>query len=181
MATASSLYEVLGLPMSATGHEIKAAYRKLARTCHPDVVSMNQKEMSAGEFIKIHAAYSTLSDPDKRENYDRDLYRNLRPFGSPSMRSATMAAASGYTSRKWETDQYSLVFVQPGLSNRNLTIVIVFRVLNLKEIFVAISSLMCCRVLLLAGDHFWIPDYGSLQRVSFVWKMLCFENNQSTT
>ncbi|KAJ6692850.1 DNAJ DOMAIN (PROKARYOTIC HEAT SHOCK PROTEIN)-RELATED [Salix purpurea] len=105
MATTSSFYEVLGLPRSATGHEIKAAYRKLARTCHPDVVSMNQKEMSAREFIQIHAAYSTLSDPDKRENYDRDLYRSRRPFGSSSMRSATMAAASGYTSRKWETDQ----------------------------------------------------------------------------
>ncbi|KAJ6386049.1 hypothetical protein OIU77_029085, partial [Salix suchowensis] len=50
MATTSSFYEVLGLPRSATGHEIKAAYRKLARTCHPDVVSMNQKEMSAREF-----------------------------------------------------------------------------------------------------------------------------------
>ncbi|KAB5541566.1 hypothetical protein DKX38_014540 [Salix brachista] len=170
MATTSSFYEVLGLPRSATGHEIKAAYRKLARTCHPDVVSMNQKEMSAREFIQIHAAYSTLSDPDKRENYDRDLYRNRRPFGSSSMRSATMAAASGYTSRKWETDQCW-----------NLTIVIAFRVLNLKEIFVAIPPLMRCRVLLLAGDHFCTPDYGSLQRVSFVWKMICFEDNQSTT
>ncbi|KAL9391309.1 hypothetical protein Peur_015229 [Populus x canadensis] len=105
MATTSSFYEVLGLPMSASGHEIKAAYRRLARTCHPDVVSMNQKEMSATEFIKIHAAYSTLSDPDKRASYDRDLFRNSRPFGSSSMRSATMAAASGYTSRNWETDQ----------------------------------------------------------------------------
>ncbi|KAB5561435.1 hypothetical protein DKX38_006392 [Salix brachista] len=109
MATASSFYEVLGLPVSASGHEIKAAYRRLARTCHPDVVSMNQKEMSATEFIKIHAAYSTLSDPDKRANYDRDLFRNSRPFGSSSMRSATMAAASGYTSRNWETDQLLLV------------------------------------------------------------------------
>lgn len=105
MATTSSFYEVLGLPMNTTSHEIKAAYRKLARTCHPDAVSMNQKEMSASEFIKIHAAYSTLSDPGKRERYDRDLYRNRRPFGSSSARSATMAAASGYTSRNWETDQ----------------------------------------------------------------------------
>ncbi|KAJ6927402.1 hypothetical protein NC652_011696 [Populus alba x Populus x berolinensis] len=109
MATTSSFYEVLGLPMSASGHEIKAAYRRLARTCHPDVVSMNQKEMSATEFIKIHAAYSTLSDPDKRASYDRDLFRNSRPFGSSSMRSATMAAASGYTSRNWETDQLLLI------------------------------------------------------------------------
>ncbi|KAJ8765092.1 hypothetical protein K2173_010575 [Erythroxylum novogranatense] len=104
MASTCSLYEVLGIPVSASGHEIKAAYRKLARTCHPDVVSVNQKEISATEFIKIHAAYSTLSDPDRRANYDRDLHSRFRLFGS-SLKSATMAAASGYSGRKWETDQ----------------------------------------------------------------------------
>ncbi|KAJ4847492.1 hypothetical protein Tsubulata_011385 [Turnera subulata] len=103
---ASSLYEVLGIPMSASGHEIKAAYRKLARTCHPDVVSINQKEVSANLFKKIHAAYSTLSDPDRRANYDRDLYCRVRPYTSMSMQSATMAAATGYSAcRNWETDQ----------------------------------------------------------------------------
>ncbi|OMO92826.1 hypothetical protein COLO4_17299 [Corchorus olitorius] len=118
----SSLYEVLGIPMSANGNEIKAAYRKLARTCHPDVVSINQKEMSANQFMKIHAAYSTLSDPDKRATYDRDLYQRDRPFHSSALRSTTMSAAaaaaaaaatssssgfSGYSSgrRSWETDQ----------------------------------------------------------------------------
>ncbi|PRQ21897.1 putative DnaJ domain-containing protein [Rosa chinensis] len=108
MATAasptSSLYEVLGLPMSASGHEIKAAYRRLARRCHPDVVAMNQKQTSATEFMKIHAAYATLSDPEKRANYDRGLYRCARPFGSSSsLSSATAAAANTY--RNWETDQ----------------------------------------------------------------------------
>ncbi|KAJ9132714.1 hypothetical protein P3X46_033552 [Hevea brasiliensis] len=107
MASNSSLYEVLGIPVSASCHEIKAAYRKLARTCHPDVVSVNQKDMSANEFMKIHAAYSTLSDPNKRANYDRDLYRHRQPFGSSSFNSATMASASGYacSGRNWETDQ----------------------------------------------------------------------------
>lgn len=104
--TTLSFYELLGISRSASCHEIKAAYRKLARTCHPDVVSMKQKEVSANEFKKIHAAYSTLSDPDKRANYDRDLYGHVRPFGSPSsnLRSTAMAAASGYTG-SWETDQ----------------------------------------------------------------------------
>uniref|UniRef100_A0A2P2NN52 J domain-containing protein n=1 Tax=Rhizophora mucronata TaxID=61149 RepID=A0A2P2NN52_RHIMU len=107
MASTCSLYEVLGIPMGASGHEIKAAYRRLARTCHPDVVSINQKDISANEFIKIHEAYSTLSDPDKRANYDRNLHVRLRPFGS-SFKSATMAAASSFsysTGRNWETDQ----------------------------------------------------------------------------
>ncbi|XAR59813.1 hypothetical protein NMG60_11015791 [Bertholletia excelsa] len=103
----SSLYEVLGIPMSATSNEIKAAYRKLARTCHPDVAAVNQRGNSANDFIKIHAAYSTLSDPDKRAVYDRDLFRLQHSFSSLS--AATAASMSGYSScyprRNWETDQ----------------------------------------------------------------------------
>jgi len=107
MASTVSLYEVLGIPMSASCHEIKAAYRRLARMCHPDVVAFNQKETSANEFIKIHAAYSTLSDPDKRASYDREIYRyRPRPYASSSAAMATaMSGFSGYASRNWETDQ----------------------------------------------------------------------------
>ena len=113
MASSTSLYEVLGVPMSANGNEIKAAYRRLARTCHPDVVSIKEKDMSANQFMKIHEAYSTLSDPDKRADYDRDLYRRNRPFHSSALTSAIMAAtpasSSGFSSyssgRNWETDQ----------------------------------------------------------------------------
>ncbi|KAL3722669.1 hypothetical protein ACJRO7_034959 [Eucalyptus globulus] len=110
-ASASSLYEVLGIPTSASFNDVKVAYRRLARVCHPDVVGMTHKETSATEFKKIHEAYSTLSDPDRRANYDQHLFRRNRPYGS-SLSSATMAAAaasmsqfSGYTCKKWETDQ----------------------------------------------------------------------------
>ncbi|CAN0845986.1 Chaperone protein dnaJ 11, chloroplastic [Linum grandiflorum] len=104
-----SLYEVLGIPTTATGGDIKAAYRRLARTCHPDVVSVGRKQgmLSSGEdaFKKINSAYSTLSDPDKRASYDRDLYR--RPFGSSLSMNCNSAAASGVGGgrRNWETDQ----------------------------------------------------------------------------
>lgn len=79
--------------------------------CHPDVVAMNQKEMSTTEFMKIHAAYSTLSDPDKRANYDRDLFQRRHPVGfSSALSSAAMASVSsfsgGYNYKgNWETDQ----------------------------------------------------------------------------
>jgi DnaJ-class molecular chaperone len=107
MASTVSLYEVLGIPMSASCHEIKAAYRRLARMCHPDVVALNRKETSADEFMKIHTAYSTLSDPDKRACYDREIYRyRPRPYAASSAAMATaMSGFSGYTSRNWETDQ----------------------------------------------------------------------------
>uniref|UniRef100_A0A2P2N152 Uncharacterized protein MANES_02G104900 n=1 Tax=Rhizophora mucronata TaxID=61149 RepID=A0A2P2N152_RHIMU len=97
MALRASLYEVLGIPVGASGQEIKTAYRQLARTCHPDVAAVDRKDSSAGEFMRIHAAYSTLYDPEKRAVYDRKLFRrNQRPL---------TAGLSGYGGRNWETDQ----------------------------------------------------------------------------
>lgn len=101
---ASSLYEVLGIPMGASCLEIKAAYRKLARTCHPDVVAMNQKESSANQFMMIHLAYSTLSDPNKRALYDREIYGHKRSATMVSTMSGKNQTFS-YAGRKWETDQ----------------------------------------------------------------------------
>ncbi|XP_014520086.1 chaperone protein dnaJ 11, chloroplastic [Vigna radiata var. radiata] len=97
-SSCSSHYDILGIPAGASAQEIKAAYRRLARICHPDVAAIDRKTSSADEFMKIHAAYSTLSDPDKRANYDRSLFRRQRPL-------STAAVFSGYTRRNWETDQ----------------------------------------------------------------------------
>ena len=95
----SSLYEVLGIPAAASGQEIKAAYRRLARVCHPDVAAVGRKDSSADEFMRIHAAYSTLSDPAKRADYDLRVLRR-RPLSSAA------SAASVYNRRRnWETDQ----------------------------------------------------------------------------
>ncbi|KAJ4963130.1 hypothetical protein NE237_023069 [Protea cynaroides] len=108
MVSPASLYEVLGIPMASTSQEIKAAYRRLARVCHPDAVATDRKGKSANEFMKIHAAYSTLSDPEKRADYDRDLFGRQRIYKSPSSASAYASSAaghSGYTRRNWESDQ----------------------------------------------------------------------------
>ncbi|XP_008788382.1 chaperone protein dnaJ 11, chloroplastic [Phoenix dactylifera] len=110
----ASLYDVLGLPADATGQEIKAAYRRLARASHPDVVATDRKGTSADEFIRIHAAYSTLSDPDKRADYDRKLLllgRHRRTVRRPTTQPSSSWAFSrspsfpGYGRRTWETDQ----------------------------------------------------------------------------
>ncbi|KAM3710847.1 hypothetical protein ACB098_01G063800 [Castanea mollissima] len=111
-APTSSLYEVLGVQAGATCQEIKAAYRRLARVVHPDVAANGQRgQTSAGDqFMKVHEAYATLSDPEKRADYDRVLY-SRRPtvsFSSLGMSTCTDTMASrfaGYTRRKWETDQ----------------------------------------------------------------------------
>ena len=66
------LYEVLGLPSSASPPEIRKAYHKLARTNHPDKVSGDAaaKADANARFQEIGHAYSVLSDPDARKEYD---------------------------------------------------------------------------------------------------------------
>src|SRR5262245_54338940 len=67
----STLYRVLGLPRGANQHQVKAAFRTLARQFHPDV---NAGDETAGErFKEVNRAYETLVNPEARAAYDRAL------------------------------------------------------------------------------------------------------------
>jgi curved DNA-binding protein len=61
-------YETLGVPREASAEDIRSAYRKLARTYHPDV---NSDPGAEDRFKEIAEAYEVLRDPEKRERYDR--------------------------------------------------------------------------------------------------------------
>lgn len=68
MATKRDYYDILGISKSASDAEIKSAYRKLARTHHPDV---DKSPNAAEKFKEVSEAYQVLSDPQKKKNYDQ--------------------------------------------------------------------------------------------------------------
>lgn len=62
-------YKVLGISPSASQADVKKAYRGLARKYHPDLNPDDKKAKQ--KFQQVQSAYEVLSDPEKRELYDR--------------------------------------------------------------------------------------------------------------
>lgn len=84
-------YQTLGLARGATQEEIKKAYRRLAKQYHPD---MNKGDKKAEERFKdISEAYSILSEPEKRKQYD--MFGGA-PFG------AGAGGEGGFGGMRWE-------------------------------------------------------------------------------
>ncbi len=80
-------YQILGVSRNASLQEIKKAYRKLARKYHPD---LNPGDKSAeAKFKEIQEAYSVLSDPRKRKQYDQFGYAGDVPPGASSAHTYT--------------------------------------------------------------------------------------------
>mgnify|MGYP002544496424 CR=1 FL=1 len=94
-------YEVLGVSKDASEAEIKSAYRKKAKECHPD---LHPNDKNAEErFKELNEAYEVLSDDKKRELYDQygTANENQIPHGwggaggSVQTRFASLRSADG--------------------------------------------------------------------------------------
>lgn len=73
-------YETLQVAVTATATQIRAAYRALARTHHPDI---SKAKDATAVFARITVAYETLSDAAKRREYDQSLLKRTAPELKP--------------------------------------------------------------------------------------------------
>lgn len=88
-------YQILGVPADATTRQIRAAFRRRARELHPDVSGLGSEP-----FLKLFEAYSVLSQPERRRQYDRQLAAarsrrtgRARPPAEPLVRARPPAEA----------------------------------------------------------------------------------------
>ena len=99
MAERRDFYEILGVSRDATAEEVQRAYRKLARTYHPD---MNKDPGAEEKFKEVAEAYDVLSDPETRKKYDAfgHDFRNIPEGVDPEM---YRRARAGGGRRPWRT------------------------------------------------------------------------------
>jgi curved DNA-binding protein len=87
-------YATLGVSKTATGKEVKQAFRKLARKFHPDV---NPGDKSAeARFKDINEAYEVIGDPEKRKKYD-ELGSNWKMYEQAER----AGGGAGFDPRQW--------------------------------------------------------------------------------
>ncbi|MBL9148695.1 MAG: molecular chaperone DnaJ [Phycisphaerae bacterium] len=85
MPTQRDYYEVLGVERTASGDEIKRAYRRLAMKWHPDRNPGNTE--AEVEFKACAEAYEVLNDPERRARYDKHGHAGLRQTPGHDFRS----------------------------------------------------------------------------------------------
>jgi len=95
MAAGEDFYQILGVPRDASQEDIQRAYRKLARTYHPDV---NKDPAAEDRFKEVSEAYDVLSDPQTRRRYDafgRDFRQVPEDVDPETWRRARAGARAG--------------------------------------------------------------------------------------
>lgn len=93
MVTQRDYYDILGVPRGASDEDLKRAFRRLAQQWHPDVST----EAGADErFKEINEAYQVLSDPQRRQAYDRFGHAGVRGAGAGAEGFGSFGGFSGF-------------------------------------------------------------------------------------
>jgi hypothetical protein len=181
-------YATLGLPQTATPDEIRNAFRQLAKKYHPDLYHENIKRLWAcRKMQEINTAYEVLSNPVKREAYDKTTSHNI----SSTIRTPTNATRESSTpsSNKAAQDKtwldrfigpfitlawtigtlvyFSIYWSQPSPNHLFTVIASVIGQLILAGIAVGLYAFMGVFVIFYVGAYIWALCIEPFQKA---WK-----------
>jgi hypothetical protein len=106
--TGRTHYEVLGVPPNASAQRVRAAHRQLAQLLHPDrqgSASTAERQLAERRMREVNAAWTVLSDPDRRRAYDRSL-RASSSSGPSAAGPSSGRATSGEDPEFDDPDEY---------------------------------------------------------------------------
>ncbi len=109
-------YARLGVAKSASPEEIQRAYRRAARQFHPDT---NKKTGANELFLLVQEAFDTLTDPDKRREYDVTLPDDID--SPPALMVNTLYSRSQVTPGELNQVVYVLLDLMPALTEEERT------------------------------------------------------------
>ncbi len=100
----ADFYAILEVTRAATFEEIRAAYRRLARTYHPDT---NPSADAVLRMRQVNEAWETLRDTQKRDQYDRStrVARPPQPRRGPVVRRQQPSPATMRAQRAWQEEE----------------------------------------------------------------------------
>lgn len=90
-----TFYQILELQVTATDKEIKQAFRNLAKKYHPDA-NIGNEENAKKQMQEVAEAYTILSDPRKRREYDNQLKQEGKYHQASE---TTTSRSTGFTSK----------------------------------------------------------------------------------
>ena len=100
-------YTLFEVPPSADVTLIRSAFRKKAKSCHPDLFQQlpaEERQSRQKEFVKLTQAYEILADPQKRLIFDRELAKSAtkarKPHDQKNRRSSSFSSSSSSFKQK---------------------------------------------------------------------------------
>jgi len=107
----SDPYSVLGVKRSATDEEVRQTFRRLAKSCHPDLHPGDRA--AADRFKRLSAAYDLLGDPEKRRQFDAGL---IDASGEPVRGFAHQGHGGAHNGATGFSDIFSEMFGEGGFA-----------------------------------------------------------------
>lgn len=100
-------YTLFEVPPSADVTLIRSAFRKKAKSCHPDLFQQlpaEERQSRQKEFVRLTQAYEILADPQKRLIFDRELAKSAtkarKPHDQKNRRSSSFSSSSSSFKQK---------------------------------------------------------------------------------